>query len=275
MDTFYLNMVQRLLVRGEVSCEMSVLVLCGEQMDAEIFDHLGFSDVTVTNLDERHQESWSTGAQWDHQNAEALDYPDRSYDFVVVHLGLHHCRMPHKALCEMYRVSRKGLLVIEPCENWMVRIGRKLGVGQAYEVHAVAAHGLRGGGVNNTPVPNYVYRWTVENIRHTICSFAPEFDHRLYAKSNLVVHWHDLHAKKKKGRLVLMLLLFPVLKLASWFSPQFGNNLGVFVAKAGASDLQTWMKAGDNGEPNLNTEWFKEHITLEQGLERKRAKTEA
>ena len=47
-------MVQRLLARGEVSREMSVLVLCGEQMDAEVFVHLGFSDVTVTNLDERH-----------------------------------------------------------------------------------------------------------------------------------------------------------------------------------------------------------------------------
>jgi SAM-dependent methyltransferase len=238
---------------------MSVLVVCGEELDAEVFDTLGFKAVTVTNLDDRHEGSWSAGAAWDKQDAETLSYADNTFDLVAVHLGLHHCRMPQKALCEMYRVARKGVLMIEPCENQMVKIGRMLGVGQEYEVHAVAFHHLKSGGVNNTPIPNYIYRWTPDEIRRIIASFAPEFKHRVYCKNNLVVHWHDLKAKKNRFRFIAMLFVFPFLKICSFILPGFGNNLGVYIRKAGGTELHPWLeRKGDGILPDR--EWFRRRI---------------
>jgi SAM-dependent methyltransferase len=262
-DKFYVDTIRRLLDAGEIDREMSVLVLCGTQLDAEVFESLGFETVTVSNLDERHEGTWDTGARWVRENAEALTCPDRAYDFVAVHLGLHHCRQPHQALCEMYRVARVGVLVIEPCENMLVNLGRKLGVGQEYEVHAVASNGLESGGVNNSPIPNYVYRWTAGEVRQTICSFAPEFRHKFKFRNHLVVHWHDLRAKKKKGRLLLMLILFPWLKLCSVIFPGFGNNIGFFIPVADHSCLQPWLER-DGSELRPDAAWFAERLLLEK-----------
>ncbi len=263
MDKFYLNMVRGLLLNGKIRLDMSVLVVCGEALDAEIFSLCGFSRVVVTNLDDRHAGDWSTGATWSRQDAETLSYEDSSFDLVTVHLGLHHCRMPHKALCEMYRVARKGVLIIEPCENWMVKIGLKSGVGQEYEVHAVAFHRFKSGGVNNTPIPNYVYRWTVNEIRRTIASYAPEFRPLVYFKTNLVVHWHDLRAKKNPLRFVLMLFLFPFLKACSFIFPGFGNNLGVYIEKNGDAEPNPWLKrVGNRLLPD--EEWFGRRVLAEK-----------
>lgn len=259
MDTFYLKAVRSLLSRESLEQDSSVLVICGEELDAEVFSRAGFRRVTVTNLDTRHEDSWSTGAEWARQDAEALSYADNSFDLVVVHLGLHHCRMPHKALCEMYRVARRGVLIIEPCENLMVRIGRRLGFGQEYEVHAVSFHRLAAGGVGNTAVPNYVYRWTEAEVLRTISSYAPEHRHRIICRHHLVVHWQDLRAKKNRLLYVLMMLVWPALKLLSIVFPMFGNNLCIYIKKPGASDLHPWMKMSGSG-PVPDPEWFESRI---------------
>jgi SAM-dependent methyltransferase len=259
MDVFYLKMVRRLLSNGRINRDSSVLVVCGEQSDAEIFSQAGFRRVTVSNLDVRHEGSWSTGAAWARQDAEALSYADNSFDLVAVHLGLHHCRQPHKALCEMYRVACQGVLVIEPCENLMVKLGRRLGVGQEYEVHAVAAHQLKAGGVNNSSIPNYVYRWTQNELCRTIASFAPEFRPRICCRRNLTVHWDDLRSKKNPARLLLMIALFPFMKGASWIFPWVANNFGVYINKADLAQLNPWIQRAGN-DPVLNPAWFKQRM---------------
>ena len=261
MDKFYFSMVAKLLSKGKIQRDMSVLVVCGEELDAEVFSLSGFRQVFVTNLDDPQKGPWRTGAARERQDAEALSYADASFDLVAVHLGLHHCRMPHKALCEMYRVARQGVLLIEPCENWLVKIGRRLGVGQEYEVHAVAANQLKKGGVNNTSIPNYVYRWTVDEVRRTIASFAPEFRPRMYFKKNLVVHWHDLRVKRNSIRLVLMVLAIPFLKACSFIIPGFGNNLGVYIEKAGPDQIHPWIASTDHGL-RLNEKWVDRQIVV-------------
>lgn len=259
MDKQFVKNIQKLINSGRLDTDMSVLVVCGEEYDAEVFAGLGFKQVTVTNLDERHEGSWKTGAEWAREDVENLSCPDGAFDLVAVHSGLHHCRYPHKALCEMYRVAGVGVLVSEPCENQMVQIGRKLGVGQEYEIHAVAYHDLKMGGVSNTSIPNYVYRWTAGEILRTVCSYAPEYAHEIIAKNHIEVHWHDLKAKKKGGKLVLMLLLYPFLKAASLLVPGFGNILFTYIPKGKA--LHPWLRKGAGGvEPDR--EWFSARMTL-------------
>jgi ubiquinone/menaquinone biosynthesis C-methylase UbiE len=43
-----------------------------------------------------------------------MAFDDNSFDFAIVHNGLHHCYSPHRGLLELYRVSRQGILVFEP-----------------------------------------------------------------------------------------------------------------------------------------------------------------
>lgn len=48
------------------------------------------------------------------QNAESLTFADESFDYVLIKEAFHHCPRPWIALHEAFRVSRKGVVLIEP-----------------------------------------------------------------------------------------------------------------------------------------------------------------
>ncbi|MFN9913024.1 MAG: class I SAM-dependent methyltransferase, partial [Pirellulaceae bacterium] len=51
------------------------------------------------------------------QNAENLDFPNHSSDYVLIKEALHHCPRPWLALHEAFRVCKKGVVFVEPCES--------------------------------------------------------------------------------------------------------------------------------------------------------------
>jgi hypothetical protein len=53
---------------------------------------------------------------------------------------------------------------------------------QVYEHAAVFYNDCKYGGVNNTDIPNYIYRWTEREIEKTIQSYAPYSKHKFMYK---------------------------------------------------------------------------------------------
>jgi SAM-dependent methyltransferase len=258
MNIFYIRTLKRLLADGILQPDMRVLVVCGSTLDRDAFREAGFTRVVITNVDERQAPADLSPYEWAYQTAEALTYPDNAFDLVVVHYGLHHCREPHRALCEMYRVARYGVLLFEPCENILTRLGRLFKVGQVYEVHAVAANACENGGVNNGPIPNWVYRWTAEEIAQTVRAYRPEYEARLSVYYHFEIHWPNLWVRRNKAPLVLATLAWPFLRLALWCYPPFSNVLAAFVGKG--DKLHPWLRLGDGGLPEVDRQWFQEHI---------------
>src|SRR4051812_34528118 len=166
---FYERVLRELLRDGLVQPDWRVLVVAGGEMDRVALRTCGFTDVTITNL---------SGDVDDRQDAEALTYDDGSFDFAVVSAGLHHCASPHRALLELYRVARHGVLALEARDSALMRVGQRLGAVSDYELTAVADEGFSTGGVRNTGVPNYVYRWTEREVEKTISSAEPGRQHR-------------------------------------------------------------------------------------------------
>jgi SAM-dependent methyltransferase len=264
MPDFYHSVVSRLIKTGRIKGDARVLVVCGEQLDAEVLRRAGLRDLVVSNTDTRHQQTVKgEGVHWEHQDAEALTYADGAFDLVVVHHGLHHCRQPHRALCEMYRVARCGVLVFEPCDNVLTRLGQRLGVGQSYEVHAVAAHGLQSGGVNNTAVPNYVHRWGPGEVERTLKAYAPEYAFQADVWYHLEIHWHDLKAKRNKVPLCLAAAAWPLLWLLTRFGPGWANTMATFVEKPGR--LHPWLRETEEQGPAPDPDWFAQHIPSSDG----------
>ncbi|HSF32809.1 MAG TPA: class I SAM-dependent methyltransferase [Candidatus Tectomicrobia bacterium] len=66
-------------------------------------------------------------------NAEQLPFPDRSFDVVAVHDGLHHLDDPYRAIGEMARVARHGVLILEPARATLTRLAVWLGVAEEVE----------------------------------------------------------------------------------------------------------------------------------------------
>lgn len=243
---FYERTLRGLLEDGVVETGMSVLVVAGGDLDRDVFRSLGFGDVTVTNLE--------TGI-----DAEALPYENDSFDLVVVSAGLHHCASPHRALLEMYRVARRALLALEARDSLLMRLAVRLGMVEDYELTAVAASDFRAGGVRNTPVPNYVYRWTEREVEKTIASHAPHVRHRIRFFHELEIPFSVLEMRRGPVRLVARAAL-PVLSALTRLAPGQANLFAFAVLKpALPGDLQPWVRLGPVG-PEPDEGWISRRV---------------
>ena len=199
MDGFYRDVLLRLIESRQLNLDERILVVCGGTTDAAILKSLGFTNVTISNLDVRLNGDEFAPYSWSFQDAESTTYADGEFDFVVVHSGLHHCYSPHRAILEMYRVARKGIVLFEPYDNWTTRLGVRLGFGQEYEHAAVYYNGMEFGGVRNSAIPNYVYRVTRREIEKTILCGNPCSRPGFRYLHQLRVPWGQLRGRRNPG----------------------------------------------------------------------------
>ena len=55
-------------------------------------------------------------------DAENLPFSDSSFDYAFVHDGLHHLPEPERAIREMARVARRGILITEPADAKLTKL---------------------------------------------------------------------------------------------------------------------------------------------------------
>jgi len=236
MSRFYVETIQSL----NLPHSASVLVVCGGRLDQESLLECGFSNVTISNLDATRGNDFPPYG-WSFQDVEALTFPDNSFDYTIVHDGLHHCASPHRGLLEMYRVARKGVLVCESRDTLLMRFAVAMKWIPPYEVRAVLLHGCETGGVRNSSTPNFVYRWTEREVKKTIASFAPEAPHNIQFFYGLRVPRQRLpfHSSKHLGW-VASFSEWTLNKFVKLFKKQ-GNSFAFFIPKPDEKSLFPWM----------------------------------
>ena len=247
-----------LLAKNVLDPQMKLLVLCGGGFDRDVLLQCGFCNVVISNLDVRANPKAFSPFEWSFQDAEKISFADGSFDFALVHEGLHHCSSPHRALLEMYRVARHGLLIFEPYDNEITRLGVRLNVGQEYEHAAVYYNDCAYGGVQNTPIPNYVYRWTNREIIKTVNTFAPQARHKFEFIHRMRIPWAQLKGRKNKFFYWAILLGLPLLKLFFWVFPKQSNNFASVILKPELpKDLHPWLK-WENQTAQINRQWLQQ-----------------
>jgi ubiquinone/menaquinone biosynthesis C-methylase UbiE len=248
---FYRRVLLRLLGAGVVAPDMSVLVTCGGSADRDALAATGFTNVTITNVDSAGDDGALAPFAWERQDAEALGYPDGSFDLGIVSAGLHHCRSPHRALLELYRVARVAVVALESRDSALMRLAVRLGAVDEYELGAVASHGLLAGGVENTSTPNYVYRWTEREVEKTVASFAPHARHRIHFFRQFELP-EVLVTTARGPRGTLLRLARPVVSGVTRVLPRQANLFGFAIEKPRLpGDLQPWMAAVDEPDERV------------------------
>lgn len=228
---------------------MQVLVAAGGSGDRDVFQALGFEDVTITNLADSPPADFAP-YRWERKDAEALDYPDEAFDWGVVSAGLHHCRSPHRALLELYRVARRGVLCLESRDSALMRAAVRSGVADEYELTAVAANGFRAGGVRDSAVPNYVYRWTEREVVKTITSHAPHARHDFlwFHELELPLSLFDLGGRLRRLLGRALWLAQPAARVVGRLLPGQANLFAFVVLKPQLpGDLQPWLRLDEKG----------------------------
>jgi ubiquinone/menaquinone biosynthesis C-methylase UbiE len=246
-SSFYRRVLASLVSDGVIDTSMSVLVSCGGTADRDALAGVGFTNVTITNVDTAGDDGALAPFAWEHQDAEALTYDDDSFDIAIVSAGLHHCRSPHRALLELYRVARVAAIALESRDSSLMRLAVRLGAVDDYELAAVAAHGLRSGGVANTGTPNYVYRWTEREVEKTLASFAPHARHRVRFFREFELPQPVLDTNRGVKAAVLRLAR-PVVAGITRVLPGQANLFAFVIEKPRLpDDLQPWMRV-DGGD---------------------------
>ena len=219
-DPFYVNVLRAALRGGALRAEDCLLVVCGGVRDEASLRDAGLRNLELSNIGGNVE-----------VDVENLSYPDNSFDAVIVHSGLHHCASPHRGLLEMYRVARRCIILFEPADNLVTRLGQRLGIGQTYEFAAVQNNKLECAGWRNTSVPNWVYRFTATEIRQTINCAAPFGLHHFQFYYRTRIPWQQLRERRNKIPLIMATVAAPVLLLLDVIGPMASNNIAAVIVK--------------------------------------------
>jgi SAM-dependent methyltransferase len=259
------SVLEELLADGTISRSDQIIAVCAGVRERDIFLRCGFQDVTITNLDHSGSGDRFPPFQWSYQDAHDLNYDDNSFDFAFVTDGLHHCSSPHRAMLEMYRVARRGIIVIESRNSLLMRTANRLGLSPEYEVEAVVGSEFKSGGVNNTDIPNYIYRWTESDFEKAIRSFDPmgKQDFRFFYGLNLP---YELAGWKKSSlKFYVVKVADPLLRGFTRVFKRQCNTLAMIALKPRIpDDLWPWLKL-QNGNVVFNADYAGQHFKEIEG----------
>lgn len=248
----------RRIVSEQIRDKGASILVCGAGgLDKQVFTDLRFSDVTLTNLDERMDDGEYAPFKWKHENAEALSFNNSAFDYVVVHAAIHHASLPHKVLTEMYRVARKGVLAFESRDSLIMRFFEKTRLTQVYEYAAVYYNDCKYGGMNNTEIPNFVYRWTEREIEKTIQAYAPYFKHKfLYRYGSAFPCTPELEAKGV-NKITFLKLMCPFYWLFTKIFVKQQNLFAFYIEKPVIENsLFPWLILDERGRKiKFNKKW--------------------
>lgn len=169
----FLSILQRHIESGKLDTEGALLVLGASDGDELVLRKAGWSSITLSNFVSSNSIQ-SPDTSYLELDAEDIALPDESFECVAAYEVLHHCRSPHRALCEMLRVSRRYVIFQEPNDSRLYAWLRRFGFVSSFEIAAVVGNGFVSGGVRNTAVPNYIYRWNHATAHQTALSFMPD-----------------------------------------------------------------------------------------------------
>jgi hypothetical protein len=148
----------------------------------------------------------------------------------------------------MYRVARRAILVIEPRDTLLVRVGVRLHWGQDYEIAAVAGNSMHFGGVSNSRVPNFIYRWTEREVEKAIRSYIPWGNPKFHYVYALRVPEERLRALRNRLVVSSVRALLPALRVFAFAVEKPDPRV----------DLHRWLKVVD-GEIDVDPDWIRRH----------------
>lgn len=258
------RVLSSLIDRGILNRDDKFLVLGCGAFDEAVVAALGLSNVTTTNI-EVTQMTPGTAVL---QDARVINYADGEFDCVVTHATLHHVDRPHQAVCEMYRVARKVAVFFEAQDSMLMRCAAKAGLVVNYERNAIHDSGGRRGGVNDSPVPNYVYRWTRREVEKLVRTLDPAREPVFEIRTEWDFSWRRIARRLQSSPLRFLgqsFLAFAAkagMAAANLVAGRQGNLFAACIIKDQAK-LQPWMVV--NAQGKLEYRWAMEARQQAQG----------
>lgn len=252
MKKLYEKLLSEALKLKIIHINSKILVVGGGMNDVNSLLKFGFKNAIISNVEPLGDTKSYGPYNWVKADLNLLPFDNDSFDLVIVSASLHHLSSPHRGLCEMLRVSKKVIIVIESSDNLLMKISKKLKFVPNYEIEAILKNGK--GGVENSHIPNFIYRWTRQEIIKAVNSYLPHISNKFYFYYNYQFPIERL----KKSRRLIFKLITPILKFFVWlisiFFPKQANELGIIIVKG--NKLKKWLK-GRLNKPQLDLNFIR------------------
>lgn len=254
------NFYVRVLSGSGIQPTDTVLSVCGGTNDKLSLQAIGVTEAIISNVDYHDGVADYAPFKWLELDAENLKLDDDSFDWCVVHAGLHHCGSPHRALCEMLRVAKKGVVVVESRDSLLMRVAVRLGLTSQYELEAsVLANGLSGG-YRNGSLPNFIYRWTEREIEKTTRSFLPARQAKIKYFYEYLIPLEAMTMSNSQIKRAIAKLGSHVIRGFEILLPKQGNRFGFAILKNGP--LMPWLNENE-GKLVTNMDYLRQRYTPE------------
>jgi ubiquinone/menaquinone biosynthesis C-methylase UbiE len=255
--SFVVQILNQLMAENLMTLDHSILAVCAEKTERDVLSSMGFSKVTISNVDKRLQDTDFSPYNFCCEDAQRLSFEDDYFDYAIVSSGLHHCRSPHRALLEMYRVSKKGVIVVEARDCLLVRLGIRLRLVEPCEISAVMDAQGQAGGVENTGIPNFVYRWTEREFEKVISSYNPIGRHSFRYFYRVDLSPNSPWIQQSSIKLFCYRVAEPFVKLLGLIAKKQGNRFGMVALKPQIpDDLWPWLEV-DHGVIKLSERYLR------------------
>tara|TARA_A100001011_G_C14027353_1_gene722071 strand:- start:80 stop:751 length:672 start_codon:yes stop_codon:yes gene_type:complete len=185
-------------IKKFINVNSSIIVFGGGQMENEIFENNNFKNVSFLNIDHTDLSNIKFNKIIASMNNNNLE--NNSFDFAIANASIHHSSKPHLSILEMYRVAKDGVLILEGNDSLLMNIATKLGYSEIFEKSAIQNNT---GGVDNSSIPNFIYRWNEKEIYKLISSYKPDINHRI-----IFDYSYDLGNVLKQGNYLTLIIKF-------------------------------------------------------------------
>jgi hypothetical protein len=220
----YPRQLRKLVDRGLIQPQHSILVLAGGNFDRQALLDCGLKNATISNLDYHAGHRDYEPFDWKMIDAEKIEAQDNSYDWAIIHAGLHHLAVPAMGVCEMFRVARCGILCVEARDSLLIKMAVRVGLMAEFELEPAFLTGGKIGGYRNGPIPNYVYRWTEREFEKVINSYAPTHQHKFFYGYGFQFPVQRFAMAKNPLHRLIGAVMSQTTKIAEFAMPKQGNQ---------------------------------------------------
>jgi SAM-dependent methyltransferase len=210
-----------------------ILVVGPSILEVNFFSEMKYQDITFGIHSKNDLKSLSTNNKFNNFNfirmdARDIQFKDNYFDYSFANAVLHHIDLPHLAFCELYRISKKGILVIEGNDSLIMRISSRFGFSEEYEKSATINEN---GGVLDSSTPNYVYRWKEREVKKLFNSYDPKMIHKIYFRYDFYVKNENLKRTHNNFKLITRSILEKFLNIFLFIFKKQGNLLSIYIDK--------------------------------------------
>jgi len=201
--------------------------------EVKILKDLGYLNFTITYHDEDEKNQFLDYGFKENINLFKSDlrdlmFKDKSFDYTITNATIHHIDLPHKAITELYRVAIKGVLVIESTDSLIMRLATKIKLAEEFEVSSINED-KNTGGLLDTAIPNYVYRWTEKEILKLLKSFDPK--HINFLNFDYASDLTNFKTRDNYIENILLKILIIMGKIFFFFFKKQQNCMSIFIDK--------------------------------------------